>query len=76
MDTRKSRRIKRRRLRRVVASVTAVGAIGVSLGSALPAGAIYRATRSNPACNSQYQRDSYPGEQHSSGIAFSNESWC
>ena len=76
MNTRKARRIKRRRIGQVVAGLTAVGAIGLSVGVALPAFASDRVSHSNPACNSQYQQDSSAGRSHSQVTSNSNESFC
>ncbi len=45
METRRARRIKRKRVRHIVASVAVVGAIGLGIGFAAPAGA------SSSGCN-------------------------
>jgi hypothetical protein len=58
--TRKERRIKHRRVRRVLASLTALGVLGLGVGLAAPAGA----TKSGGNCGNSSQFNTYSEDDY------------
>jgi hypothetical protein len=69
MKSRRGRRIARKRLRRIVATITAVGALGFGAASALPAGA--EQGHSYSSCGGLNTAWNYhPGRAYSPGNAW------
>ena len=77
MRTRRERRIKHRRARRIVATLTAVGAVDLGVGFAVPANA--RNGNSNEGCSWSYWNGVSNGTSGNSGGtsgSTSNYRWC